>query len=86
MFWRNVEQEVPVKYVVSVGDKTVGETKKVLWSQVVSKNKAPKIKEIVKLKGGDLLFTPADEKTKETIKELAKEGFGITQSGNYLPK
>lgn len=79
-------QEAPIKFVIASGDKTAEDTKKILWSQVVSKNKAPKIKEIVKLKGGDLLITPADEKTREAIKELAKEGFGITQSGNYLPK
>jgi hypothetical protein len=79
-------QEAPVKYVVSTGDKSVEETKKILWSQVVSKNKAPKIKEIVTLKGGDLLITPADENTKEAIVSIAKEEFGIKETGSLLPK
>lgn len=69
------EQEAPVKYGVSTEDKTVEETKKVLWTQLVSRIKAPKIKEIITLKGGDLLITPADESTKEAIVSIAKEGF-----------
>jgi len=80
------QQEPPAKFVIAVGDKTVEDTKKILWTQVVSKNKAPKIKEIVKLKGGDILITPADEGTRDTIKALANEGFGITQTNNHLPK
>jgi len=79
-------QAAPVKFIVATGDKTIEDTKKVLWTQVVSKNKPPKIKELVTLKGGDLLITPADEKTKESIKSLAEEGFGITQTGNLAPK
>jgi len=79
-------QVAPIKFVVSTGDKTVEDTKKLLWTQVVSKNKAPKIKELVTLKGGDLLIIPADDKTKEAIKSLAVEGFGITQTGSFLPK
>jgi hypothetical protein len=51
----------------------------------VAKNKTPKIKGIVTLKGGDLLITPADDRTKEAIKNIAAEGFGIAQVGNYLP-
>jgi hypothetical protein len=80
------EQEAPVKYVVSTEDKTVEETKKVLWTQVVSRIKAPKIKEIITLKGGDLLITAADESTKEAIVSIAKEGFGITQTGAICPR
>ncbi|KAE9543416.1 hypothetical protein AGLY_002216 [Aphis glycines] len=79
-------QAAPVKFIVATGDKTIEDTKKILWTQVVSKNKTPKIKELVTLKGGDLLITPADEKTKETIKSIAEEGFGITQTGNFAPK
>ncbi|KAE9523197.1 hypothetical protein AGLY_016430 [Aphis glycines] len=41
---------------------------------------------MVTLKGVVLLITPADESTKEAIVSIAKEGFGITETGNYLPR
>jgi hypothetical protein len=69
---------------VSTGDKTVEETKKILWTQVVSKNKAPKIKEMVTLKGGDLLITPADESTKEAIVSIAFSTYDLCSSLSFL--
>jgi len=80
------EQTVPVKFIVNTGDKTTEETKKLLWTQVVSKNKALKIKDSVVLSGGDLMITPADDTTREVMESLAKEGFGIQKTGAFLPK
>lgn len=80
------EQAAPVKFVVATAGKTVEETKKLLWTQVVSENKTPKIKEAITLKGGDLLITPADDNTREVIERIANEGFGITKTGARLPK
>ncbi|XP_060843818.1 uncharacterized protein LOC132923859, partial [Rhopalosiphum padi] len=80
------EQTVPVKFIVNTGDKTTEETKKLLWTQVVSKNKASKIKDSVVLSGGDLMITPADDTTREVMESLAKEGFGIQKTGAFLPK
>lgn len=80
------EQDAPIKFVVTTGDKTAEETKKILWTQVVAKNKAPKIKQTVVLQGGDLLITPADEDTRTAMESLVKEGFGITKTGARLPR
>lgn len=80
------EQDAPIKYVVTTGDKTAEETKKILWTQVVAKNKAPNIKQAVVLQGGDLLITPADEETRTAMESLVKEGFGITKTGARLPR
>jgi len=43
------DQVAPVKFIVTTGDKSTEETKKFLWTQVVSKNRAPKIKDSVTL-------------------------------------
>ncbi|XP_022164208.1 uncharacterized protein LOC111029501 [Myzus persicae] len=80
------DQAAPVKFIVTTGDKTTEETKKLLWTQVVSKNKAPKIKDSIVLTGGDLMITPADDDTRAAIESLAKEGFGIQKTGAWLPK
>lgn len=80
------EQAATVKYIVGKGDKTTAETKKLLWSQVVSKNKAPKIKNSVTLSGGDLMIIPADDETRAAMETLFKEGFGIEKRGSFLPK
>jgi len=79
------EQTVPVKFIVNTEDKTTEETKKLLWTQVVSKNKTPKIKDSVVLSEGYLMITPADDKTRAAIESLANEGFGIQKTGAFLP-